>query len=387
MGQDRVQVMTLPDDIAHLTIADLKRLAKDGAPHPATVHAQIEKVTKKTTKGGKPFVDWMLRDVADFMPIKVWDNHPNFVLAGTLEAGAFISVTGHWTSGKFGLESQDWKLRELASEEIATLLAAGEQFANRQQEDYAYILAQVAKLKDPRLRTLATAFLELFGERFKRTAAAREYHHARRGGLVEHVAQMMRSADALCAVYTEVNRDLVLTGVLFHDCGKLWENCLPENGFAMPYSELGELIGHIPLGMEVVNRLWREAEERNGESWAAGQPAAAEVRMHLLHLIASHHGEHAFGSPTVPKTPEAQLLHYVDNIDAKMEMFRGAYLKATELGPNVFERVRPLPANLVRPLQAFDATGDAIDTDPGDTEADPQSLPQPPLKQNPETRS
>lgn len=357
--------MTEEENVPCLTIADLKRLAKDGEPHHAVVHAQVEKVTSKTTKSGNPFLDWTLRDADDSFSVKVWDNHPNFALAGSVGTGAFVSVIGHWTLGKYGLESQDWNLRELRVEEVESLLTAGGSFAARQKEDYAYIETQVAALRDPRLRAVASAFLATFGERFRRTAAARDYHHARRGGLVEHVAQMMRSANALCDVYTEVNRGLVLTGVLFHDCGKLWENCLPERGFAMPYSEIGELIGHIPMGMELVNKLWRETEEGAGENWTAGRPSAGETRIHLLHLIAAHHGEHAFGSPTVPKTPEAQLLHYVDNIDAKMEMFRGGYLKARELGPRVFERVRPLPGNLVQALAEYET----MDTETGDSRA------------------
>ena len=75
--------------------------------------------------------------------------------------------------------------------------------------------------------------------------------------------------------------------------------------------------------------------------------------MHLLHLIASHHGEHEFGSPVVPKTPEAHALHHIDNLDAKLEMVFAGYLTASPLGPRVFERVRPLPGNLIQPLGKF----------------------------------
>ena len=71
-------------------------------------------------------------------------------------------------------------------------------------------------------------------------------------------------------------------------------------------------------------------------------------------FIASHHGEYAFGSPTLPRTPEAQLLHYIDNIDAKMEMFRRGYAADKKLGPRIYERVRPLPSNLVEPLASYE---------------------------------
>ena len=119
----------------------------------------------------------------------------------------------------------------------------------------------------------------------------------------------------------------------------------------MPYSEAGELLGHIPLGIELFNNLWKRIMALpEAESWKTLDPASPDVRMHLLHLIASHHGELAFGSPVFPKTPEAVALHYIDNLDAKLEMFRGAYETSEALAPKVLQRKAPLPANVVLPL-------------------------------------
>ena len=121
----------------------------------------------------------------------------------------------------------------------------------------------------------------------------------------------------------------------------------------MPYEDRGELLGHITIGIELVNRLWREvADSPAAAAWTNLHPATEEVRLHLLHLIASHHGELAFGSPVVPKTPEAVVLHHVDNIDAKLEMFAEGYATSASLAKNVFERRRPLAGNLVRPLDS-----------------------------------
>jgi 3'-5' exoribonuclease len=166
---------------------------------------------------------------------------------------------------------------------------------------------------------------------------------------------MMRTGDLICSAYPQLNRDLLLTGVLFHDCGKLWENQYPEKGFAQGYTLHGEMLGHIPLGIELVNKLWRDvAETPAAKGWLALEPATENVRLHLLHLIASHHGEYQFGSPTLPRTPEAIALHYVDNLDAKLEMMKDAYGQANELADGIYEKQFPLPANLVAPLQAFD---------------------------------
>jgi 3'-5' exoribonuclease len=192
------------------------------------------------------------------------------------------------------------------------------------------------------------------GDRFRRTAAARKNHHARRGGLVEHVAQMMRSAAALCKVYPELNSDLMIAGVLFHDCGKLWENSYPEDGFGQTHSIHGEMLGHIPLGIELVNKLWNDLlETEDTDAWKALKPPTEMVRLHLLHLIGSHHGQYEFCSPVLPRTPEGHALHYIDNLDAKLEMLRDAYATAQEIVPGIYERQFPLPANLVRPLAAF----------------------------------
>ena len=172
---------------------------------------------------------------------------------------------------------------------------------------------------------------------------------------MEHVAQMLRAALALSAVYPELNRDLLASRVLFHDCGKLWENCYVADGFVMPYDERGELLGHITIGIELVNRLWRMIlESPESSAWEMLTPATEQVRLHLLHLLAAHHGELQFGSPVWPKTPEAAALHYIDNLDAKLEMMKESYQTSAALSASVVERRRPLPAALVRPLPAVE---------------------------------
>jgi 3'-5' exoribonuclease len=122
----------------------------------------------------------------------------------------------------------------------------------------------------------------------------------------------------------------------------------------MPFDERGELLGHISIGIELVNQLWRRL--LGGEAsagWEKLEPASEDVRLHLLHLIAAHHGELQFGSPVHPKTPEAWALHYVDNLDAKLEMMRVGYGSAERIAPRIRQRVWPLPGNLVEPLAVW----------------------------------
>lgn len=160
---------------------------------------------------------------------------------------------------------------------------------------------------------------------------------------------MMRCADAICAAYPTLNRDLLIAGVLVHDCGKLWEMCPSETSFEIPRDLRGELLGHISIGIEVVNALWRKLPLEN---WKDLTPSSEEVRLHLLHLIAAHHGELQFGSPVEPKTPEAIALHFIDNLDARLEMIFSSYQRLVEVAPGVFERVRGLNVSPVRALPA-----------------------------------
>jgi 3'-5' exoribonuclease len=327
--------MDNPDsnDLDLLTLAQLKQIAA-AQPQPYRLHVQVEAKMEKTTTSGAPFLEIKLADAGDSLLWRVFDNNPLFLAARELTRGVFIQLAAQWVdTGKYGIEPE------------------------QQAADFADIVSLTAEIRDPRLHTLCSVFLEKHGERFRRTGAARRNHHARRGGLVEHVAQMMRCAVAIAGVYPQLNRDLMISGVLFHDCGKLWENAYAESSFSMPYHMTAEMLGHIPLGLEIVNKLWREVMERaEAAQWLHLEPASDAVRLHLLHLIASHHGTYEFGSPVLPKTPEAVALHHVDNIDAKLEMFRKAYETGKELAPGIIEKFMPWPVNIVAPLARVSET-------------------------------
>lgn len=342
-----------------ISISSLKEQAND-VPLIASVAAQLQSRAVKTTKGGKPYFDLVFADSTGSLSLKVWSDTSMHAEAEKLPLQSIVRLNGEWSQNQFGMNGSDVNWTLLADEAIADFLAGDPAVRRKQEADYAEILRLCGEIADPRLKKLCDHFLETMGDRFRRTAAARKNHHARRGGLVEHVAQMMRSASVVCDVYPELNRDLMLAGVLFHDCGKLWENTYPEDGFSQIHSLHGEMLGHIPLGIELVNKLWRDLLDASEfEVLSKCKPGTEEVRVHLLHLIASHHGQLEFGSPVLPKTPEAYALHHIDNLDAKMEMLRGAYAQAAEVAPGIYERVFPLSANLIRPLRDYEeAQGD-----------------------------
>jgi 3'-5' exoribonuclease len=335
-----------------LTLSEIRRATQGGAME-ARVHVQVEAAAPRMTRDQKPYCELSLADACDRITLRVWSDHPAYKVCSALTSENFIELSGEFDHSQYGLEAQKWTVRPLTEPEKKALLEGPADLRAKQNTDWEFLAQSVKSIVDPRLRALCETFLKEWGERFRRTAAARNYHHARRGGLVEHTAQMTRVALAVAPLYPELNVDLLIAGILFHDSGKLWENQFSENGFIMGYDERGELMGHISIGLELVNSLWRKLNAERSDEWKYFVPPSEDVRMHLLHLVGSHHGEMQFGSPVFPKTPEAMALHYIDNLDARLEMFAAGYTTAKLLADRIFERVRPLPGNLVKSLDKF----------------------------------
>lgn len=142
-----------------------------------------------------------------------------------------------------------------------------------------------------------------------RTPAGVKHHHAYAGGLLDHVVNLMRLADLIAPLYPDMDRDLLLVGVLVHDIGKIVE-LESEKGFS--YTDSGQLLGHVLLGLEIVDAKIRAVER------SMGAPFDAETALRVKHMIASHHGSYEFGAPRLPMTLEAVALHHLDHLDAKM---------------------------------------------------------------------
>jgi len=167
------------------------------------------------------------------------------------------------------------------------------------------IMAAVSSVENKHLRALLDRIFtdEEFKPRFLKAPAARVWHHSYIGGLAHHVRDMAAIAMRAAEVYPEIDRDLLLCGVLVHDLGKVRELEVTNR---IDYSDSGRLIGHIVLGVELLDERMREIE---------GFPEDLSLR--LKHMVLSHHGSLEHGSPVVPMTIEAILLHYIDNLDAQ----------------------------------------------------------------------
>jgi 3'-5' exoribonuclease len=326
-----------------------KATLADGGVLKAEVSCQVVRARENLTKAGKPFLDLEITDGTAVEKFKIWEDSDAYESFHDVQDGDCVRLDASFFRNQYGLNVDRLRMRWLEKNEIAELFAGTAERRAALDRDWAEITGFVEKIGDPRLRLLGLTYLQEYGERFRRAAAARDYHHARRGGLLEHTTQMMRTGAALAAVYPGLNWDLVRAGILFHDCGKLWELDYPAQGFASPMTTIGELLGHITIGIELVNKLWRGLES-SPEFLGPAQPPREAVREHLLHLIASHHGQKEYGAPVTPRTPEAWMLHHIDNIDAHLEMLAQTYAEKAQTTPGIYDYRRPLEGRAVAPL-------------------------------------
>ena len=201
------------------------------------------------------------------------------------------------------------------------------------KEMYSYILRRAQAIKDEGLRKVAVSALEDNRERLLYYPAAMRNHHAELGGLLYHIRRMLTMGLKACQVYTNLDKDWVVCGVIMHDMEKLNELKASELGISSGYSMKGNLLGHLVMG----------AVELKDRAEKAG--LSEEKTVMLQHMIISHHYEPEFGSPIRPLFPEAELLHYLDMIDAKMFDFEAAIATAE---PGTFtERVRTLDGRML----------------------------------------
>jgi 3'-5' exoribonuclease len=177
-------------------------------------------------------------------------------------------------------------------------------------EMWAELRATVSGMSNAHLKALLNALLDdpEIGRRFRIAPAAKQIHHAWLGGLIEHVLSVCSMAKQAAAHYKFIDRDLLLTGVVLHDIGKIHELSY-ERGFS--YTSEGQLLGHLMIALRMVDEKLRGFPDFPGG-----------LRCLVEHMIISHHGQLAFGSPKVPQFPEAMLLHYLDDMDSKMECMR-----------------------------------------------------------------
>ncbi len=298
----------------------------------------------RTNRNGAPFLLLELRDRTGGISGRMW-NAGDHVARG-FDPGDFLHATGKVQLFQGALQVILTAVERVEPQkvELTDFLPHTEQSVPKLVERLrTYLL----RLGNPHLRALAECFMmdEPFMRNFMTCPAGVKLHHAYVGGLLEHVVSMMDAAEKLLPLYPGVDRDLLLMGVFLHDAGKTRELTYSR---AFGYSDEGQLVGHIPIAVEMLTEAVARVPELTGE------PFPRELLLRLHHLILSHHGELAFGSPRVPMTPEAMLLHLIDLMDTRMHMVLRE-LKEDRNNPSAWT---PYNANLGRRFYKGGALGD-----------------------------
>ncbi|HEY1501748.1 MAG TPA: HD domain-containing protein [Acidobacteriaceae bacterium] len=287
----------------------------------------------RTGRDGGRYMALTLADRTGQIDGRMWEIDD----AGEFDAGDVVKVLGEVCRFNERLQIKVKKIRQAAVGEFDLA-----DFVPQSQRDLGEMWAElqgwVASFRDPDLKALLEAFLndEEIAAALRKAPAAKGLHHAWIGGLLEHILSLMAMCELAVQHYPEVNRDLLLTGVALHDIGKLRELSW---GTSFDYTLEGQLLGHITIGIGMI-----EAKI------AAIQGFPPAKRLLVEHLVLSHHGEYEFGSPKLPMTAEAILLHYLDNLDAKMQTVRTELAKAEangRAGDEMTEWVRSMDRQLL----------------------------------------
>ncbi len=273
---------------------------------PVDGYFKVISVGKKAKKDGSPFLALEVMDKTGKIPAKIWENADHYF--HILKEGDIYKINGY--------VNEYMNQKEIKVDTIRSLAATDK---NVREEDFAekaafdtgktfeeMIITLKSHLANPYLIKLADLFAQEYGNSFKEHYGAQKVHHAYIGGLLQHTFSMMQTA-IFCADHYTLDKELLLIGVLFHDTGKMFEfNVTP----AVDTTMAGGLLGHLVIG----NNIFLQLKEK-----IPGFPEELSVK--IQHLIISHHGEKEFGSPELPKIPEAYVLHILDLLDSKLKIF------------------------------------------------------------------
>ena len=270
----------------------------------------------KPKKTGEPYLALTLGDRSGQLEAKMWDNVEEVLNA--FEQDDFLKIKGLVNKYKNRFQLTIHKLRKLGDSEIDFSDYLPKTTKNV-DELWKTLADFVASFQNSHLKSLVRAFMAdpEIAAAYRNAPAAKTLHHAYIGGLLDHVVSLFRSCDLVCRNYPQVNRDLLLAGVFLHDIGKIHE--LTYNR-SFSYSTRGQLLGHMIIELEMLQA-----------KIALVPDFPPELKTLLEHLIISHHGEYEFGSPKLPMFPEALLLHYMDDLDSKMEAMRAHFEREADM--------------------------------------------------------
>lgn len=283
----------------------------------------IKESKKGVTTVGKPFMSLILQDRSGDIEAKLWDTNEEH--EQMYRAQVIVRVGGeiHDYRGKNQLRVKQIRVaRPEEGVQISDLLPTA---AIPKEQLFENLMQFFFEIKNPNISRITRNLIKKHQDKLLIFPAASKNHHDYASGLLDHVVSMLRLSQAICDLYPTLNRDLMYAGIILHDIGKVIELTGPVG---TAYTIEGNLLGHITI---MVNEIGQAAKELGIEG---------EEVMLLQHLVLSHHGKEEWGSPKKPMIQEAEIIHYIDNIDAKMNMLTRA-LEKTKPG-EFTERLFPL---------------------------------------------
>jgi len=296
---------------------ELKKINKFEAGERIDGFYLIKTAEVKTSSTNKRYMDFTLGDSTGEINAKLWEMNEgyeeDFVPNSLIKVRGVVSA---W-QGSLQLKIEKIRLTVKADEvDIKDFVPVAPYTA---EDMYQVILDYLGRIKNKDIKNIVNEILSNELERIMYFPAAKKNHHAVRSGLLYHTSTMLKAGDKLSEIYTFLNKDLLFGGIILHDMAKLYEMDSSELGIVSDYTIEGHLLGHIIQGIKII--------ETAGEKVGADK----EITMLLEHMVLTHHYEPEYGSPKKPMFPEAEMLHYLDNMDAKMYDMKKA-LEDTEDG-------------------------------------------------------
>lgn len=272
----------------------------------------VRNAEMRSSSKGSGYLDMMVGDRTGEINGKMWD--------GTVTApapGSVVKIRATVTEYNGRLQLRVTKIREAAENDEFDMSALIPCAPRKPREMYGDIQKAVEDMTNPVLKKLTQKMLELAGDKLMYFPAAKSMHHAERAGLLHHTTSMLKTAQKVWENYDWLDRDLLMAGVIVHDLSKITEMKADDIGNVSDYSTEGMLLGHLVRG---VTRVQEAAQ-------LAGIDVNEEYVLLLEHMVISHHGEPEFGSPRPPMFPEAEMLHWIDLLDARMNEMEAAVIR------------------------------------------------------------
>ena len=285
-----------------------------------TTYLMVKAIALKTGSNRKTYLDLLLGDCSGEINGKKWDIADEEIPGlERIKEGNIIKVRAQVSEWNGMKQLKISRIRLTGAEDELDINDFVKAAPEKPEDMYNYIYSRAESFDDSQLKGLCMKVLEEHKDKLMYYPAASKNHHAEMAGLLWHVKRMLMLGEKTCEVYTNLDRDLLLAGVILHDIEKMTEILSNELGISSGYSFEGKMLGHLVLGVRELDRICEEMGIDN------------EKKVMLEHMIISHHYEPEFGSPKKPLFPEAEMLHYLDMIDAKMFDMEEAYNK-TEPG-------------------------------------------------------